>query len=83
MATHSSILTWRIPWTEDLAGYSPWGLQRVRHDLATNTTTSVVIYFLARGILVPQPGIEPMPPALEAQGPNHWNHQGSPQNSPP
>ena len=25
MATHSSILAWRIPWTEDLAGYSPWG----------------------------------------------------------
>ena len=25
MATHSSILAWRIPWTEDLAGSSPWG----------------------------------------------------------
>ena len=25
MATHSSILAWRIPWMEDLAGYSPWG----------------------------------------------------------
>ena len=24
MATHSSILTWEIPWTED-PGYSPWG----------------------------------------------------------
>ena len=24
MATHSSILAWRIPWTEDLVGYSPW-----------------------------------------------------------
>ena len=23
MATHSSTLTWRIPWTEDLPGYSP------------------------------------------------------------
>ena len=22
MATHSSILAWRIPWTEDLEGYS-------------------------------------------------------------
>ena len=27
MATHSSILAWRIPWTEDLVGYSPWGLK--------------------------------------------------------
>ena len=25
MATHSSILAWRIPWTEDLGGYSPHG----------------------------------------------------------
>ena len=25
MATHSSILAWRISWTENLAGYSPWG----------------------------------------------------------
>ena len=22
---HSSILAWRIPWTEELAGYGPWG----------------------------------------------------------
>ena len=26
MATHSSILAWRIPWTESLVGYGPWGL---------------------------------------------------------
>ena len=25
MASHSSILTWEILWTEDLAGYSLWG----------------------------------------------------------
>ena len=25
MATHSSTLAWKIPWTEDLEGYSPWG----------------------------------------------------------
>ena len=25
MATHSSILTWRIPWTEEPGGCSPWG----------------------------------------------------------
>ena len=27
---------------------------------------------MAYGILVPQPGIEPRAPAVEAQGPNHW-----------
>ena len=30
MATHSSILAWRIPWTEEPGGNSPWG-RRVRH----------------------------------------------------
>ena len=29
MATHSSILTWRIPWTEEPCGLQPMGLQRV------------------------------------------------------
>ena len=24
-ATHSSLLSWEIPWTEELSGYSPWG----------------------------------------------------------
>ena len=40
MAIHSSILAWRIPWTEELGGYSPWGSQRVGHDWATNTFTT-------------------------------------------
>jgi len=35
MATHSSILAWRIPWTEELGGLQSMGLQRVRHDLAS------------------------------------------------
>ena len=25
MATHSSTLAWKIPWTESVVGYSPWG----------------------------------------------------------
>ena len=25
METNSSILTWKIPWTEEPGGYSPWG----------------------------------------------------------
>ena len=32
MATHSSILAWRIPWTEDPGGLQSMGLQRVGHD---------------------------------------------------
>ena len=32
MVTHSSILAWRIPWTEELGKLQSMGLQRVRHD---------------------------------------------------
>ena len=32
MATHSSILAWRIPWTEEPGGLQSMGLQRVRYD---------------------------------------------------
>ena len=32
MATHSSILAWRIPWIEEPGGLRSMGLQRVRHD---------------------------------------------------
>ena len=32
MATHSSILAWEIPQTEELGRLQPLGLQRVRHD---------------------------------------------------
>ena len=40
MATHSSILAWKILRTEKLAGYSPWGHKRVRKDLATKQELS-------------------------------------------
>ena len=43
-ATHSSILAWRIPWTEEPGGLQSMVSQRVGHDLATEqqqtTTTS-------------------------------------------
>ena len=31
-STHSSILVWRIPWTEEPGGLQSMGSQRVRHD---------------------------------------------------
>ena len=40
MATHSSTLAWRIPWTEEPGGLQSMGSQRVRHDLVTTTTTN-------------------------------------------
>ena len=34
MTTHSSILAWEIPWTEDPGEHSPWGYKRIRHDFS-------------------------------------------------
>ena len=39
MATHSSILAWRIPWTEKPGGLQSVGLRRVWHNWASNTYT--------------------------------------------
>ena len=38
MASHSNIIAWRIPWTEDAGGPPPTGSKRVRHYWATNTS---------------------------------------------
>ena len=40
MATYSSILAWRIPWTEEPGGLQSIGSQRFGHDWTTNTFTS-------------------------------------------
>ena len=39
MATHSSILAWRIPWTEEPAGYSPKGHKELATTKKLNTFT--------------------------------------------
>ena len=41
MVTHSSILAWRIPWTEEPGGLQCTGSQRVRHDWATSPSPSL------------------------------------------
>ena len=35
MATHSSILTWKVPWTQEPGGLQSMGVTRVRHNLVT------------------------------------------------
>ena len=37
MATHSGILVWRIPWTGEPAGYSPWGCKELDMTEQLNT----------------------------------------------
>ena len=44
MAAHSSILAWRIPWTEEPGRLQSMGSQRVRHDLATKQQWTIVEY---------------------------------------
>ena len=41
LATHSSVLAWKIPWTEEPGGLQSMGLQSVGHNLATNTFTFI------------------------------------------
>ena len=43
-ATHSSILTWRIPWTEESDELQSMGLQRVGHDRVTTTFQKLTQY---------------------------------------
>ena len=43
MATHSSILTWEIPWKEEPDGLHSMGSQRVGHNRATKQTTCVCV----------------------------------------
>ena len=44
LATHSSILAWRIPWTEDPSVLQPTGLQRFGHDCSNWASTHVYRY---------------------------------------
>ena len=44
MATHSSFLAWKIPWTEEAGGLQSVGLQRVRHNRAHTHTEYLIPY---------------------------------------
>ena len=45
MATHSSTLAWRIPWTEEPGGYSSWGRKEL-HIAETTQHTFLVVQWL-------------------------------------
>ena len=48
MGTRSSILTWRIPWTEEPGGLQSIGLQRVRHDWGDSTHAGWGVIFVKK-----------------------------------
>ena len=56
-ATHSSILAWRIPWTEEPGGLQSMGSQRVRHDLATKQPPPIKILISSGNTRTADPGI--------------------------
>ena len=70
MATHSSILAWRIPRTEEPGGLQSMGLKRVGHDRVTNTHTLLLSWHVthlreaSRFCCHPIPGSPPSVSAL-------------------
>ena len=46
MAIHSSTLVWGIPWTEDMAGYSPWDF-KVGHNCVTSFHFSYIYIYIS------------------------------------
>ena len=50
MATHSSILAWEIPWTEEVGGLQTVGLQRIRHDLAADNHHHLHIMYVTNSV---------------------------------
>ena len=73
MATHSSILAWRIPWTEE-----PGGLQSMGSQSRTRLS-DFTLPFPSPGDL-PNPGIEPRSPTLQADS-LPAEPQGKPKNT--
>ena len=45
MTTHSSILAWRIPWTEEPGGPSPWGCKELTERLTLSGEPAAVNLF--------------------------------------
>ena len=51
IATHSSILAWRISWTEEPGKLETMDLQRVGYDWMTNTKIHLAVFFVSLLIL--------------------------------
>ena len=46
---HSSVLAWKIPWTEELVGYSPWGhKESAKTEQACTHTCALCTHFVER-----------------------------------
>ena len=63
MATHSSTLAWKIPWTEEPGRLQSMGLQRVGHDWATSLSLFTFMHWRRKW----QPN-----PVFLLRGPQGW-----------
>jgi len=73
MATHSSILTWRIPWTQEPGRLQSMGSQRVGHDGVTNPFT-FFMYVVRQGSSVfKRAAIVPVLFEMNVLYPLSWN----------
>ena len=54
MATHSSILDWTIPWTEEPRGLQSMGSQRVGHDRSDSAHSTLTAQSVGKGGKCPQ-----------------------------
>ena len=52
LATHSSVLAWRIPWADEPGGLQSMGLQRVGYDLATKQQQQKTIIICLRAFFI-------------------------------
>ena len=74
MATHSSILAWRIPWTQESGGLQSVGSQRVTNTRKQSPSSENVRARTLKKIfsaLLHQPGIELTPPEVEVWSLNY------------
>ena len=72
MATHSSILAWEIPWTQEIGDYSPWGHEELNTTEQLSTTQqgifSTTRTLTSTGtLLAPRPTTEAREPYLERE----------------
>ena len=71
MATHSSILDWKISWTEEPGGLQSMGSQRIGHDWVTNTTGGLS-WLRSHPLLAPFYSLSHSPPTILRI--NSWIH---------
>ena len=71
MASHSSILAWRIPWREEPGGLQSMGSQRVGDDWVTNTLALLQLASTPRKELIHLPGPLIFVPFFKKTHPDH------------